>query len=523
MFLDAKNQGSAERRFLAHELTTWTYQDMDLRWREIAAALGGIGVSKGDRVVTSMPQSPEALAVLLAVSGLGASFVPLVPASNISEVAYFLEDSQCSVAVMSTEVWNGVSTALEPSALRTVVLTNDDATVPRARGEIRVLRLDELTSGIQPWTRPSTASPDDEMAVLYTSGSTARPKGVIFTHRSVVDGGPVQAAGVGYQRGMVLLGVMPLYHAGGLFQCLAPALAIGGALMLQTRFSVRRFWRDVAYSGATGGLLMDAMIHMLLTQPATDEERESGLREILSQSINREAQDRFGFRMHMGWGLTETTAAVTMTDRAGEMGYVGEPIDRRIQLEIRDENEQPQMHGRVGEIWCRHPWMFAGYLNDGVGTALALKDGWVRSGDLGFIDDDSGLHYVGRLKRLIKRSGESVSALEVEQAICTHPAVLECVCLGVADPIRVEEIKAVIVLRPGEHLSESDLVAWCMEHLAPFKIPRYIEFREKLPLTHSAKPDIQLLVGQHATYAGWDREARDARGANPLAEEMPNG
>jgi acyl-CoA synthetase (AMP-forming)/AMP-acid ligase II len=101
--------------------------------------------------------------------------------------------------------------------------------------------------------------------------------------------------------------------------------------------------------------------------------------------------------------------------------------------------------------------------------------------------------------------------------------VLECVCLAVADPIRVEEIKAVVVLKPHEHLSESELVVWCVQRLAPFKAPRYIEFRDELPLTPSAKPDIQLLSRQHAAHAGWDREASDARGVNPLPEEMPNG
>jgi acyl-CoA synthetase (AMP-forming)/AMP-acid ligase II len=162
--------------------------------------------------------------------------------------------------------------------------------------------------------------------------------------------------------------------------------------------------------------------------------------------------------------------------------------------------------GVTGEIWARHPWQFTGYLNDPAGTSETIIDGWIRSGDLGHLDEQGRLYYEGRKKNMIKRAGENISGLEVEQCLMGHPEVSEAGVFGVPDPIRTEEVKAVLTLRPEATVTFADLVEWCEERLSAFKVPRYWEVRDEMPRAAVHKVNLPLLRKEHdQNDPGWDR------------------
>lgn len=278
---------------------------------------------------------------------------------------------------------------------------------------------------------------------------------------------------------------------------------------MQLRFSASRFWDDVDRSNAAGGLLMPAMMSILLARPERDDDRDHPMRVVLSHWVEPRLEERFGVEIVPVWGQTEL-GGLAVSGKAGDRdrdrpaGCVGTPLPS-TELDIRDEAGQSLPVGEVGEICSRSPWVMKGYWGDPELTAGVMQDGWVRTGDLGYLDESGRLYFTARQKAMIKRGGENVSALEVEKAIGAHPDVAECVCFGVPDPIRTEEVKVVVVGREGRALDFPGLVEFTRERLADFKIPRYWQTAEDLPRTRSMKVATEQLREAHADEPGWDR------------------
>jgi crotonobetaine/carnitine-CoA ligase len=345
------------------------------------------------------------------------------------------------------------------------------------------------------------------MGIMYTSGSTARPKGVIVDAASFIKDAEIQPERFGFQDGENILGVLQLFHIAGWHQSLAIALGCRGGLMMQERFSASRFWQDVDRTSTVGGLLMPAMVAILLARPELDDDADHPLRTVMSHWPDERFERRFAAEIVPVWGQTEAGGLAT-SGRTGEhlptANCVGWAVPR-TDVEIRGEDGEPLPTDTSGEIYVRSPWVMKGYWADPALTASVLRDGWVRTGDAGYLDGEGRLYYVGRLKAMIKRGGENISAREVESALASHPEVAECACFGVPDPIRTEEVKVVLVLRPDASVTFSELVEFCRERLAEFKVPRYWELRDDLPMTRSMKVSIKDLQAAHDVAAGWDR------------------
>jgi acyl-CoA synthetase (AMP-forming)/AMP-acid ligase II len=348
------------------------------------------------------------------------------------------------------------------------------------------------------------------MAIMYTSGSTGRPKGVVLPHRSFAKAGIVKADRLSYSPEDVVLCVLPLYHVGGLHYCLAPAMARGCAVMFQPRFSVSRFWDDVARSGATGGLLMPAMMSMLMTAPPRAGERDNSLTTVCSHYVDEAFRDRFDVDIVTTWSLSESAGIAVYSKpryRHGAPKLIGWPVgdaDVRVMRTDGDHlGEAPR--GAIGELAVRHDAMMSEYWRDPVSTAATLRDGWLLSGDLGRMDDRGRLFFEGRVKNMIKRSGENISAEEVEERLLDHDGVAFCAVVGVSDPIRTEEAKAYIVLHPGVPEDADDLLTWCGAVLSDFKVPRYVQFIDEMPRNATEKisrPALATIPGRT-----WDRES----------------
>jgi len=436
------------------------------------------------------------------------------------EMRHFVDDCRPAVVFATRNRWEALQGLIHVGPRRVVLTDGEPLTHTAVVETLSELEGQGQGLGLEPVPTGET----EPMAIMYTSGSTSRPKGVILDAASFIKDAAIQPQRFHLADGENVLGVMALYHIAGWHQSLAIALGVRGGLMMQRRFSAGRFWADVDRSGAVGGLLMPAMVSILRARPTRPDDATHPLRIVLSHWTDPEFERRFGLEIVPVWGQTELGGLVTS-------GCAGEPMPSRecvgwplpdTELQIRDEDGRPAARGTIGEIFVRSPWVMKGYWGDPELTGSVLRDGWIRTGDAGCLDGEGRLLYAGRLKGMIKRGGENISAREVESVLATHPDVNECACFAVPDPIRTEEVKVVLVPRPGTSPDFPALVEHCRGRLADFKIPRYWEERSQMPRTASMKVALRELAAEHARAPGWDRTAdRELTHAAPGGPSAP--
>lgn len=515
--LEKAAAGAPEKVLVYDAGAVATYAEVLERSTSFARGLVQRGLEPGARVVTLIGNEIGAVEIILGLAAAGVAYTPLI-SSDVTdeELRFFFRDSEPAAVVADAEYLARLD-ALDAETLPGCVIVRDvgrgDASIVESQLEATIVSYEELARvGGEAAVPLPAVDPDSTFAILYTSGSTARPKGVDLSHASFVACSEIWARQLQLTDEDVVLGVLPLFHAGGLFGALGPAIACGGGLMLQKRFSVSSFLDDVRASGATAGILLPSMIAMLMSY-ADDQELDcaSSLRTIVTHFQHPHFEERFGVVSVLVWTMSElaiigTFSAPQATD--GRQFVVGYPMDPLVEIEIRDDEGHAVATGEAGEIVCRHPWLMAGYHNNPEETSRALgDDGWMRTGDLGRLGDDGALYYLGRLKNMIKRSGENISAVEVEETVRRMETVKECTCFGVPDTLRTEEVKVVIVPEDGAELSEVEVVGWCRERLASFKVPRYVEIRPEVDRTATMKVDLAALKREHEANPGWDRLA----------------
>jgi acyl-CoA synthetase (AMP-forming)/AMP-acid ligase II len=358
----------------------------------------------------------------------------------------------------------------------------------------RVWPVETLTAQETSATPPrQSIDPDGTALLFYTSGTTGRSKGVQLSHRNVLTNvrQVLDRTGVGPQDRLLV--VMPIFHVNGLCNQVALPFLAGGSIALRPRFVLEEFWPAVARYRPTYFTVVPTILSRLLEGPETPAELDvSSLRFArtgaapLSIELQRRFEARFGLPVIVSYGLTEATCTVTMNPPTGEarrLGSVGTALEG---LEVRvlgpDEIERPV--GSVGEVVVRGPTVMLGYRGLPDATKEAIPDGWLRTGDLGYLDEDGYLFLTDRKKDIIIRGGENISAREIEEVLYAHPLVADASVVGAQDGGFGEQVVAFVVLR-GEHQSSASvgeaLLAHCQEHLARFKVPTKIEVLEELP------------------------------------------
>lgn len=469
----ARTRGS--HPFIRHEGRAVGYDEFDRRSNQAAHAFRQLGVERGDRVSIGMGNSPEYLVAAFGALKAGAILHPINPALGAAELSYILGHADPRVILTD-------ATGIE-------ALTSPKLTRPAGARLAAVAAPAEVDFAALLAASPATPvelkiNAEDGSTLLYTSGTTGSPKGVLFRHHST--GGAAQhfidLLGVGPDD--TLLAVTPLFH-GNAWGAATTALAAGATVAFPRAFRASEFWPLVHEVHATVLYTLGTILAILLRQEPSPLERDNPLRVILglgSAPIRDQVIARFGVAgVAECFGSTDA-GVVTMTpiDAVPRKGSAG-PAVPGVTIAIVDDEGRQQPTGSPGEIVIRSPHRMAEYFRDPAQTAEALREGWFHTGDLGTLDADGWLYFVDRKRDVIRRGGENMSSALIEKTLCEHPAVAEAAVIGIPDPVLGQEVKAFIVARAP--VTPDELRAFAAERLAKFQVPRLWEFRDSLPKT----------------------------------------
>jgi crotonobetaine/carnitine-CoA ligase len=482
---------------LQGRIATRTYREFDREVNRTAHLLCRLGVRRGDTVTLLLANCLEFLALWFGAAKIGAVIVPVNTASSAAELEYLVAHSE-SRLIFTQAAWLDLARQVRTGCPRVEDVLVCGAGAPTPAVDFGALLAD------CPETPPaaSTPSPTDEAAILYTSGTTARPKGVLVTHANYLCAGETVARAVRLTPEDRHLCVLPLFHGNAQYYSTMSALVAGASVALMARFSASRFFDRAIAHRCTVSSLFAAPIRMLLAQPRRPEHAHNDLRAVIfAQSVTpaqlAEWEERFHAPLLQLWGMTETMGPPIINPLAGERRNMsmGLPAPGYTSRLVDDEG-RPVARGEIGQLVVRgEPGLslMKGYYKNPDATAETIRDGWLWSGDNARQDEDGYYHFVDRAKDMIKRSGENVAASEVEAVIREHPGVFDCAVIGVPDEMRDEAILAVVVPRGGDEggrsaaLTGDAVIAWCRERLASFRVPQHVRFRQDLPRTSVGK------------------------------------
>jgi crotonobetaine/carnitine-CoA ligase len=489
-----------DKPFVRFAGTEFSYGELGRKSALMAKILSEAGIGHRSRVALSISNRPAFLVAFLGILRCGATAVPLNTLYKPDETRYAIEHAQCE-AIVTEE-------GLLSSVIEACRLANHNLAVLLAAAKDEgsfVLYTSQVRAGheIKP---PAWPVPNDLAGIFYTSGTTARPKGVMISHENMMYSAEVTIKSLGLRDNDVPLLAFPLFHVNSLFYGILTAIVLQGAVGLVSGFSVSNYWKDAVQAGATWTPGVTGPLARLLQQ---QEESVAESRHTMRFAVGgmfasvdqiRDFEKRFGVKLIQGWSMTETVSLGTLhpVDRPTSIPLVsgiGYPtLGQEIRL-IRDDGNEADV-GEPGEILYRSPSPFAGYLNDEQATREAFTgDGWFRTGDVACMDETGYLAFMDRKKEMIKTKGENVAAAEVERALNEHSRVQESAAIGVPDKDGLwgERIEAYVVKSADADFDGDELIQWVARRLADFKVPRVIHFIDKLPKTPLGKIQRQRL------------------------------
>jgi long-chain acyl-CoA synthetase len=472
-----------------------TYSELVATVERVAAGLARIGVRRGQHVALMLPNVPQFTISYYAAQMLGCPVVPLNVLLTKDEIAYHLKDSD-AVALIA---WEGFLAAAQPacaavpSCTSLIVAKPDpkDTTAPNGSHS-----LNALMAGNDAVREAADTMPDDTAVILYTSGTTGRPKGAELSHFNLLHNAETMATKLlDYGTETVALCVLPLFHSFGQTVIQNATLLSGGTVVLVPRFDPKAAFEQMQEHRVTLFAGVPTMYFALLHYPEADRYNISSLRYCVTGGapmpveVLHSFDRKYGVNVLEGYGLSETSPAASFNrlDRPRKPGSIGIALPG-VELRLVDETGKVIDEPLVpGEICIRGPCVMKGYYKRPEATVESITNGWFKSGDVAHRDADGFYFIVDRKKDMIIRGGFNVYPREIEEVLYAHPAVVEAAVIGVPHERHGEEIKAVLVAKPGATIDADEIVAYCKERLAAYKYPRLVEVRESLPKTATGK------------------------------------
>jgi long-chain acyl-CoA synthetase len=475
--------------------TQLSYAELNGAANKLANGLRKLGVQPGDKVALMLPNLPFFPIAYYAILKLGATVVPLNVLFKRGEVQYHLEDSD-AVALIA---WEGFLEEAGPGfgaapTCRTLIVAQPPASV--AELPQGALALGAILADSSPSFDSVQTMPDDTAVILYTSGTTGKPKGAELSHLNMALNAMISADKViGVEERDVLLCTLPLFHSFGQTAVMNLALYLGATISMIPRFEPVKAFEVMQRDRVSVFMGVPTMYFYLLNHPDAERYDLSALRRCVSGGasmpveVMRAFNARYKVKILEGYGLSETSpvASFNHLDREAKPGSIGTPI-WGVEMRVAAADGSDAAAGELGEIAIRGHNIMKGYYKRPEATAAAIREGgWFFTGDVARVDEDGYFYIVDRIKDLIIRGGMNVYPREIEEVLYAHPAVAEAAVVGMADEALGEEVKAVVALKPGQAATAEELMSYCKERLAAFKYPRAIVFRDSLPKTATGK------------------------------------
>jgi long-chain acyl-CoA synthetase len=462
-----------------------TYGELDQRTNAFANHLLELGVGPGDVVSYMLGNSPAVFDVLLGAQKTGAIAGPISCWWQANEVAYLVNDSRSKVLVVDPEYVPIATEIADSTPSVQQILINSRSPVELDRPHAYLPAVIEAQSADRPGVEPPR--PADTASLMYTSGTTGEPKGVMLSHRGVLAGARAKTERVPISAGDRGLCVLPLFHSGGLNDLAFPTMYRAATIVLRRNFSASEFWDCVERYRINAFYIVPTMWNILLRATESSSVDTSSLRFGVSGAAPippeqlEECRQRFGIPILEAYGLTETSGGVAAnTLERSKTGSVGLPFEG-LDVRVFDDDAKPLPSGQIGEIVVRGDVVMQGYLNRPEATAETITDGWLRTGDLGYYDEDGFLFIADRKKEMIIRGGVNVYPKEIENAIAEHPAVAAVAVIAEPHDKYGQVAKACAVRVRGAALDEDELRDFCAERLAAYKVPEAFVLRASLP------------------------------------------
>lgn len=465
-------------------LRSWTYSELDEITDRLAASLARLGIQAGDRVALQLSNCPELVMAYYACFKLGAISVPLNNRLAAPEIEYALNHAECRLCISQSDLY----ARMEPirSALKTVEHVFLIDSLPGASGSSRTASLAELVD------RPSEGMafplvPEDAVAaILYTSGTTSRPKGVTHTHKSISAMADCHGTQIGLRSDDIVCVVAPLCHIMGFATQMAAGIWGRARLVLLPRFEPDLLLRTIQEHGATRVAGLPAMFQSLVNYPQAQQFSLRTLRtcfgggDAVPVALQEKFRAMFGVQILEGCGMTEVIPFTANMPDQLRMGSIGRACPG-MTIRLVDDAGRDVPAGSIGEILVRTNAAMIGYWKEPEISAATMEGGFIHSGDLGRVDEDGYYWFVGRKKEIIIRSGSNISPLEVEEALYQHPAVRECGVVGVPDPALGEIVWAFVALTRPDAVTAAELQDFVRGKIASYKVPEVIRLLAELP------------------------------------------
>ncbi|NDV18391.1 crotonobetaine/carnitine-CoA ligase [Pseudodesulfovibrio sp. JC047] len=480
----------------------FTYAELNDDINRAANLFLELNIRKGDKVAVQVHNSPEFLTSWFGLAKIGAIMIPINVHYRHEECAHILKKCAPKALIIEEQflqIHQEIQQQQDITILHTLIARTDhDTAHPKTLNYNAMLRKQTTTLKEHVFV-----SCDDPAEIIFTSGTTTHPKGVVITHYNLCFAGRYTSWQVGIDSDDRYLTMMPACHID--FQCTAamPTFAVGATFIMLEKYSARKFWRQVCLHRATLTECIPLMIRTQMLQPQKAWEKNHCLRDVLfyltlSDQEKNAFMERFNVSLFTSYGMTETIVGI-LGDRPGDrrkwpsIGRTGICYD----VEIQDKHGNEIPPNEIGEIAIKGipgKTLFKEYYEEPEATAETLtSDGWLKTGDKGYTDKDGYFYFVDRKLNLIKRSGENIASTEIENLLVSHPLIMDAAVVGIPDTMCDETVKAFIIVKDGESVTEKEILQFCSERIAKFKVPSAIEIRKTFPRTCVGKVQKSIL------------------------------